>query len=511
MSMQRPRNPPPPIEFKTEIQLFEGMHVTLYSNNFPKHYDVTGVEHSYNIERVPETDINNDDVLRVVGLIDTMGHQFVCSTASTFTNPFDVPTNAIKPVSYHGQMRRADAGVPGNLPLAFSTCCAYSALVMSYIFYKAFKICNEPSQDTFLTCVKKVFTKFTTTNYSNTPKNINNHKILVEIEFLHMGINGYNGNQANVYGNDSIISRISSCPRQNVMPEENGVYLFSIVSEIYPSGGCGTAHHFILYIIEEYCIIYDTWLGGSQGSRCNWSRVISKTDFRNIFNIMNDMRYPPEIKEQIILAFFAGPNKPIDARTPAPGYHDTRYNYQFRYYHPKDFQLLLDLNEELVNRYVVANLEVKYDPLTQQRFQSIVFDNDNVQRFIRQQQDLEREKQGRRRVKAKFPQPIPMMDPSVPVQEEEPQPSPMMDASVPVQEEEPQPSPMMDASVPEQTILGKRDNAYSFDDFNLDEEIGRGGGSRKLKKNKRKTKRRNKRKSKRKNKNKTKRRNINNK
>jgi hypothetical protein len=339
----------------------------LYSDKFPSFYypdgNVLGLQ-TYEISPV----FFSKDIKYTFNTINTLGNDFVCKTASVFNDRID-PITSRKSSSKRDLSRRDKSGMSKKIELAYSICCAYSALVMAYAFVKARTYCFEFGQQIkdVDVCMKKFLNGLQTGTYANEE----NKTILLEIERLHMGINGYNREGTNVYGNESIISRSNNCPPEHPMLTEDGVYLFSIVSNFHTRTdgreGCGTAHHFMVYKINNYCIIYDTWLGGYQGNRCNWTRIISTEQFIFLINLMNDPRTSVDEKEFIILMIFAGPNKN------GAGYHDPLYNYQFRYYSEPEFAELIDKNTELVRDYIQQYPPLQYHKGTQKHFQRQVY------------------------------------------------------------------------------------------------------------------------------------------
>ena len=280
---------------------------------------------------------------------------------------------------------------------------------MSYAFQKAFRECKGKLMKQFFKCVKKVLIKFITTDYSNTVGNEANHAKLVELEFLHMGINGYNNNGENVYDANSLISRSNMCPPGETMPRDNGIYLFSII--LNPrNGGCSTYHHFMVFILGDQCIIYDTWLGGPQGNRCNWTRVLTREDFEYIFETMNSPQTSVDIKEEIILKIFAGPY--LRGYGYKGGY---KKDFKFRYYSQLHFEQLLDINTGMVREIIIPNIGLKYDKPTQKEIQRVSYTQANIDRvsgFEHGMEDisdwhnarrLERIKQKTQRMRQKIP------------------------------------------------------------------------------------------------------------
>lgn len=370
------------LDYSTVItfETLPGKRIELYSNKFPSWFGMDSTRHAYNtnIERLRR----RDSASQIVYIIESIGDPFVCSTASTFVNPIDETTaRPILHPSRNIKTRRSKAEMRGNLELAYSTCCAYSALVMSYVFYQALRECRiKKKLNEFLKCVKKVLLKFKTNNYSTADES---HATLVELEFLHMGINGYNNKGENVYDNTSLISRARRCPTEEAIPTQFGVYLVSIVSDIM-NGGCNTYHHFMIFILGDRCIIYDSWLGGGgQGNRCSWTRDVLLADFIYIFNTMNSPQTTVDIKEEILLKFFAAPY--------LRGANAYKRDYKFRYYSKSHFQSLIDLNRAMVREAIVTqSYDQKYNKDIQKGLQGIFFTPEKFTRVSKiQEEDMD--------------------------------------------------------------------------------------------------------------------------
>jgi hypothetical protein len=366
MSIPRPKLRKRNLKIYELNVLFSKVNVTLWSNEFPSFYNSGG--NVYDLTNSTfEIDSNGfpEDILHIFNTINTLGNDFVCNTGSIFNNRIDPSSGMPVKPSKRTLDRRDETGMDDKLELAYSICCAYSALVMAYAFVKAIIKCTSTkSSESIQVCIKKFLNGLVTAKNANEE----NKKNLLEIETLHMGINAYNGKKTNVYGDNSVIGRINKCPT-GINLQDDGVHLFSIVSQFYSIPGtndigCGTAHHFMVYKMGIYCIIYDTWLGGPQGSRCNWTRILSTDQFIYLIDLMNHTETSIDIKEEIILKIFAGPNKN------GQGY---KHDYYFRYYTQGELVELIEKNSQLVREYIQQYPLYKHDKDAQQYFQREVY------------------------------------------------------------------------------------------------------------------------------------------
>lgn len=502
---------------------FTNGNIILWSNVFPSFYHSNGnmYDVTNNTFEIEPTGISRS-VKKIFYLIDFLGNSIVCNTSKIFSNPIDPSTGMTIPLSKNELKRRNNAGLP-LAEKAQAICCAYSALVMTYAFIEATKMCSSSltlGLEKFVDCVRRFLTKLKRSKPQD--------GILLEIETLHTSINAYNYFKQNLYGDVSEISRLNNCPG-GIELKRNGIHLFSLVSQFYTNGGCGTGHHFMVYVIDDFCIIYDTWMGGSQGNRCNWTRLISTDQFIYLINLMNDTQTEKNIKEEIILTIFAGPNKN------GQGYND---DYYFRYYSEYEMMFLIEKNKIIVDKYR-RDPSFSHDKQFQQLVQKQEFYNVTAQmkqyveekeKYLerelnqeRVQQETQELTQDREALEQKLQQ---ERAAEVPVDSEIDVDLFDQMAEMPLEEQElntenqpkkkfkdhPPGLSLINPSVIDSNPSSQASSPFHFSPINFTPP---GGGSQKLKRNKRKTKCINKRKSKRKHrnrrKNKTNRRNINNK
>ena len=77
------------------------------------------------------------------------------------------------------------------------------------------------------------------------------------------------------------------CPSKSHNLAE-GINLISLTDDIQLSG-CTTYHHFTVFVMNEYSIIFDTWAGGRiNGCRGSWVRIMITRDLENLFKLIND-------------------------------------------------------------------------------------------------------------------------------------------------------------------------------------------------------------------------------
>ena len=96
------------------------------------------------------------------------------------------------------------------------------------------------------------------------------------------------------------------CPENTILSQ--GINLVSLTGPIV-DGGCTTYHHFIVYVHNDYCIIFDSWAGGVDGCRGPWIRIMKTIDLQKLFNAINDNSNNHIFLTEVFKNYFNAPNK----------------------------------------------------------------------------------------------------------------------------------------------------------------------------------------------------------
>jgi hypothetical protein len=173
---------------------------------------------------------------------------------------------------------------------AFIECCGFSAAIMAAYLFIFTIFCmqaqTQARQFTTMDCFNnKYFEESITAGFTLTYKgeniDINNENIHEKLYMVFMLLSGY----GYIYG----IGWNTRCPMHTVL--DQGINLVSLTG--YPYGSrCDTIHHFIVYVVEEYCIIIDSWAGGIDGCRDPWIRIMKLDDMQRLINYINNLNIP---------------------------------------------------------------------------------------------------------------------------------------------------------------------------------------------------------------------------
>ena len=71
---------------------------------------------------------------------------------------------------------------------------------------------------------------------------------------------------------------------------------------------CSTYHHFVVYCINKWAIIYDSWAGGEHGCREGWTRIMKMEDMQKLINIINNL-ISSRKRTEIFRKYFNAPDK----------------------------------------------------------------------------------------------------------------------------------------------------------------------------------------------------------
>ena len=181
---------------------------------------------------------------------------------------------------------------------AFNTCCGFTAPVMAGLLFINNLDCKQNSIDimegydidNFMHRVDRGFIinkKYDGDRESiyMTGNIVHSNNIYKRVSSFYTLISGY-AHFANIGWN-------VRCPTEQFL--KPGINLVSILTEsVRGSRGsrgsgdsCSTYHHFIVYWIENMCIFFDSWAGGSDGCRESWTRIMRKKDAQLLFERIN--------------------------------------------------------------------------------------------------------------------------------------------------------------------------------------------------------------------------------
>jgi hypothetical protein len=100
----------------------------------------------------------------------------------------------------------------------------------------------------------------------------------------------------------------TNCPIETELVE--GINLVSLTGPISSvDGGCDTYHHFTVYVLGNYSIIFDSWAGGDDGCREPWIRIMQTDDLQNLFHQINTYPNSHDFLTEVFKNYFNAPNK----------------------------------------------------------------------------------------------------------------------------------------------------------------------------------------------------------
>ena len=99
----------------------------------------------------------------------------------------------------------------------------------------------------------------------------------------------------------------TNCPTYTQLVE--GINLVSLTGPISVDGGCGTYHHFTVYVLGNYSIIFDSWAGGDDGCREPWIRIMQTDDLQNLFDEIKTYPNSHDFLTEVFKNYFNAPNK----------------------------------------------------------------------------------------------------------------------------------------------------------------------------------------------------------
>jgi hypothetical protein len=200
------------------------------------------------------------EVLDVYDFINTYNNDFI-----TGATQCKMPTNST--------FKKADKA---RNPV----CCGFTASVMSAILYILLQTCHRGrlTKNCLDNFKRKLQLSITLTNKKEEIK-INSTNMYSKILRFFILISGY-ADLKNIGWN-------FRCPSKSHNLAE-GINLISLTDDIQLSG-CTTYHHFTVFVMNEYSIIFDTWAGGRiNGCRGSWVRIMITSDLENLFKLIND-------------------------------------------------------------------------------------------------------------------------------------------------------------------------------------------------------------------------------
>ena len=204
---------------------------------------------------------------------------------------------------------------------AFIECCGFSAAIIAAYLFILTTLCKQKKRSKIMKCFNKGYfdheiqTGFWL-KYKDETISINEQNIHEKLYMVFMLLSGYAGFYHMGWN--------ARCPMHRELDQGinlvslTGYPLVSLTGD--PSVSCATFHHFIVYVFEEYCIIFDSWAGGEHGCRDPWIRIMKLDDMQRLINYINDLNNPlppdsplitkiPEIRTEIFKNFFNAPDK----------------------------------------------------------------------------------------------------------------------------------------------------------------------------------------------------------
>ena len=99
-----------------------------------------------------------------------------------------------------------------------------------------------------------------------------------------------------------------NCPTYTKLVE--GINLVSLTGQILSvDGDCETYHHFTVYVLNNYSIIFDSWAGGDDGCREPWIRIMQTDDLQNLFDEINTNPNDYKFFTEVFKNYFNAPNE----------------------------------------------------------------------------------------------------------------------------------------------------------------------------------------------------------